>query len=117
MPIFDAGAMLDRMMGDRLLARKVIGGFLREAPRQMSALGKSLRQGDAAEVRLQAHSMKGGAATIAAERLREPCGAMEEAAAVGDLERAAEWMPKVEEQLELLAETLRREGWVEASLA
>jgi HPt (histidine-containing phosphotransfer) domain-containing protein len=82
--------MLDRMMGDRLLARKVIGGFLREAPRQMSALRKGLRQGDAAEVRLQAHSMKGGAATIAAERLREPCGAMEEAAAEGDLERAAE---------------------------
>jgi hypothetical protein len=26
-------------------------------------------------------------------------------------------MPRVEEQLELLAETLRREGWVEASLA
>jgi PAS domain S-box-containing protein len=116
-PIFDRGAMLDRMMGDRSLARKVIGGFLREAPRQLSALRKGLRQGDAAEVRRQAHSMKGGAATISAERLREPCGAMEEAAAEGNLERAAEMMPRMEEQMELLAETLRREGWVEASLA
>jgi CheY-like chemotaxis protein len=113
MAIFEPDAMLDRLMGDRSLARKVIGGFLREAPRQLSGLGKSLRQGDAAEVRRQAHSMKGGAATIAAERLRERCGAMEEGAAAGDLERAAALLPKVEEELELLEEALRREGWAE----
>jgi hypothetical protein len=42
---------------------------------------------------------------------------MEEAAAEGNLERAAEMMPKVEAQLELLGETLRQVGWVEGLLA
>jgi two-component system sensor histidine kinase/response regulator len=116
-PIFDGEAMLGRMMGDRVLAQKIIAGFLQEAPRQVSALRKGLRQGDAAEVRRQAHGLKGAAATIAAEGLRDPCGAMEEAAAEGNLERAAEMMPKVEAQLELLGETLRQVGWVEGLLA
>jgi HPt (histidine-containing phosphotransfer) domain-containing protein len=70
-------------MGDKDLASKVIAGFLNDAPRQLRALKKMLDAGDADGARLQAHTLKGAAATVSAEALRALCSEAQDAAAAG----------------------------------
>lgn len=104
-PVLDGEALVRRLMGDRALAGQVVRGFLEDVPRQLSALKQCLAEGDAVEIRRCAHTLKGGSATIAAERLRPVCQAMEAAAASGDVEAAAALLGDVEKQVELLGET------------
>ena len=51
-------------MGDKGLARKVIAGFLNDVPQQLRTLKNRLEAGDAQGARLQAHTLKGAAATV-----------------------------------------------------
>jgi HPt (histidine-containing phosphotransfer) domain-containing protein len=104
-PVLDGEALVRRLMGDRELAGQVVRGFLEDVPRQLSALKRCLAERDAVEIRRCAHTLKGGSATIAAERLRPVCQAMEAAAASGDVEAAAALLGDVEKQVELLEET------------
>ena len=62
--------------------------------------------------RLQAHTLKGAAATVSAEALRALCFEAQEAAAAGELSRALALLPRLEEQFELLKATLKQSGWV-----
>ena len=44
--IFDEAALIDRLMGDRDLAREIVTCFLEETPRQLAALAARLGAGD-----------------------------------------------------------------------
>ena len=91
---------------------KVIAGFLNDVPRQLLALARTLEQGDAHGARLQAHTLKGAAATVSAEALRALCVEVQEAAAAERLEPRLGPLPRLEEQFELLKATLKQSGWV-----
>ena len=98
-------------MGDRDLARKVIAGFLNDAPRQLRTLKRKLEAGDAHGRPIAGASLKGAAATVSAEALRALCFEMQEAAAAGELSRASALLPRLEEQFERLKSTLKQSGW------
>jgi signal transduction histidine kinase/FixJ family two-component response regulator len=100
--IFDGQALMKRVMGDRILAGKLIAGFLQDVPNQLVNLRKLLDQGDLPGLRLQAHTMKGAAATLSAGSLRDSANAMQQAAMGDDLEGSAELLPRMEEQFEQL---------------
>lgn len=99
-------------MGDEVLARKLITGFLSDVPEQLIVLKDRLEAGDARAVRRQAHNLKGAAATVAAEALRAVCGEVQEAATAGEFSRALFLLPRLEEQFELFRATLQHLGWV-----
>jgi PAS domain S-box-containing protein len=104
--IFDGHALLKRVMGDRILAGKLIDGFLQDVPKQLANLRKLLAQGDLPGLRLQAHTIKGAADTLSAGALRDSANAMQEAVMAGDLEGSVELLPRMEEQFEQLRTTL-----------
>jgi PAS domain S-box-containing protein len=108
---FDESEMLHRLMGDRDLAGKIIGGFLEDFPRQLLTLKKRLEEGDAGGVRLQAHTLKGAAATVSALALRAAALEMEQAGIQGQLPRAAQLLPRMQEQLDQFKTTLAQTGW------
>ena len=110
--VFNQEDLLARLMGDQGLASKVIAGFLDDVPRQLRTLKNKLEEGDAAGRRLQAHALKGAAATVSAEALRALCSEAQEAAAARELSRALALLPCLEEQFELLKTTLKQSGWV-----
>ena len=66
---------------------------------------------DAHGVRLQAHELKGAAATVAAECLRAIAEAMEGAGSAGQLDQCRELLPDAIGEFELYKSTLEREGW------
>ncbi len=84
-PVFDLAGVLERMMGDKELAWMVIEAFLDDGPSQIQELQAVLRSRDLDATRRQAHSIKGAAATVGAERLRKTAYAMEQAADAGNL--------------------------------
>jgi HPt (histidine-containing phosphotransfer) domain-containing protein len=98
-------------MGDQGLANRVMAGFLNDVPRQLRTLKNRLDAGDAQGARLQAHALKGAAATVSAEALLGLCCEVE-AAAAEELSRALPLLPRLEEQFELLKATLKQSGWV-----
>ncbi len=98
-------------MGDRELAGKVISSFLNDAPRQLRTLKERADAGDSDGARLQAHTLKGAAATVSAGALQALCSEAQAAAASGELRRVAALLPRLEEQLERLKATLRQSGW------
>jgi CheY-like chemotaxis protein/HPt (histidine-containing phosphotransfer) domain-containing protein len=110
--VFNLEELLKRLMGDQVLARNLITGFLNDVPMQLIILKNRLEAGDARAVKLQAHTLKGAAATVAAEALSFVCCEVQEAATAGELSRALILLPRLEEQFELLKATLKQLGWV-----
>ena len=60
----------------------------------------------------QAHTLKGAAATVAAEGLQALALAMERAGTAGQLDRCGELLPRAVEEFERFKSTLERAGWV-----
>ena len=108
--IFDADALLGRLMGDRQLASRVIKGFLDDAPAQLNNLGTRLGEADAPGVRSQAHQIRGAAATVAAEGLRAIAMAIEREGSAGQLDRCRYLLPRAVEEFERFRDALA--GWV-----
>jgi HPt (histidine-containing phosphotransfer) domain-containing protein len=98
-------------MEDRDAASQIVAGFLSEAPLQLCRLRERLQEGDAPGARLQAHALKGAAATISAGALCAVAREAEQAAKAGELLRVGALMPRLSEQLERLNATLKQSGW------
>jgi CheY-like chemotaxis protein/HPt (histidine-containing phosphotransfer) domain-containing protein/anti-sigma regulatory factor (Ser/Thr protein kinase) len=110
-PAFDSESLLKRLMGDTQLARVIVQGFLEDFPSQLNTLRKRLAEADAPGARLQAHALKGSAATISAPGLHAVALEMERAAAAGQLDRFGEILPRALQEFERLKGTLERAEW------
>ena len=110
--IFDAEALLKRLRGDRQLAGVVIKGFFEDFPSQLNILRKRLVEADGPGARMQAHALKGSAATVSAGGLSAVALEMERAAGAGELEHFGELLPRTVEEFERLKSTLEHAGWL-----
>jgi HPt (histidine-containing phosphotransfer) domain-containing protein len=109
--IFDAEALLLRLMGDRQLASVVIKGFLDSAPAQLDNLRTRLAEADVRGARSQAHQIKGAAATVAAEGLRAVAMSIEQEGATGQLDHCRDLLPRVVEEFERYKRAVEDGGW------
>jgi CheY-like chemotaxis protein len=100
--IFDKVAFLDRIMGDEELANEILGGFLEDVPRKFTALKEALANGDAGLVQREAHTLKGASANVGALALQNVANQIEVAGKSEDLQKVGSFIPKLEEQLEVL---------------
>jgi CheY-like chemotaxis protein/HPt (histidine-containing phosphotransfer) domain-containing protein len=71
MTAFDPKGFIDSVMGSESLARRVIRGFVSDMPRQIALLAQAVSDGDVPRVVLLAHSIKGAAASVSGEEMRE----------------------------------------------
>ena len=110
--VFNAGSLLQRLMGDRQIAAIVLKGCLYDIPSQIGSIRRLLSIADAPGVRLQAHTLKGAAATVAAESLRLVALDIEHEASVGRLDRCEELLLKVIDEFKRFEYAVIRDGWV-----
>ncbi len=108
-PVFNRGELLDRLGGKEELLREVIQAFLKDVPVRMENLKKGVSEGEGAAVVYQAHTVKGAAANIGAERVRETAWELERAARRGDWERIRTSARALEIGMENLKVHLQRE--------
>jgi PAS domain S-box-containing protein len=106
--VFNQEIFLRRMMGDEDFARSVAVGFLQDLPKLLAGLKERVAQQDLELIWKQAHKMKGSAANVGGEVLKEAAFEVEKAGKAGDLAAVAEWMPELELQSARLREALEQ---------
>ena len=97
---FECEDLIERLMGDEELARRIVDGFLADIPRQMAALAEAIGRSDPSAARLYAHSIKGAAANVGGHGMREVAGRLEQLGSAGDLAAAAAVLPELEASFE-----------------
>jgi CheY-like chemotaxis protein/HPt (histidine-containing phosphotransfer) domain-containing protein len=107
--VFNRSSVLKSVMGDEGLGAKVIQAFLDDVPRQLRGLKAFLETQDAAGAGRQAHSIKGAAANVGGERLRQVALEAEKAADSGDWSAANERMAEMEAQFSRLREAMEQD--------
>jgi signal transduction histidine kinase/CheY-like chemotaxis protein/PAS domain-containing protein/HPt (histidine-containing phosphotransfer) domain-containing protein len=93
--VWDRAAMLDRLMGNEIMAERLRKMYLREMPDRMIELASALKSGDGAAATDLAHSLKGASAQMGAERVEALARAVEAAAANQDVAGASAKMEEL----------------------
>ena len=78
-PILDRETVLERLGGDEAMYNELLAFMVDNLPESISRILLALEKSDFAEAELAAHSLKGEAATLGAERLREVSSRLEDA--------------------------------------
>jgi PAS domain S-box-containing protein len=86
--VWNRSGMLERLLGDVDLARRIARGFLEDIAGRLETLRNALDAGDAPAVEGCAHAIKSAAATVGGERFRAMAFEMEKAGKAGDLQAA-----------------------------
>lgn len=107
--VFDSLGMLDRMKGNRRLAGKLIDGFLSEMPNEIHTLKEHVGRGDVASAGIAAHSIKGAAACVGAERVKAIALHMERAADSGDLSVIGASLMELEDRMKEFSKVIMEE--------
>jgi len=105
---FDGEGLLDRLMGNEDLARRVVRQFVDDAPRQLELLAQAVADADAVSVTQVAHAIKGAAANTGGKHLRELAGKMEQMGRSGDLAGAAATLPELAAGLDAALPVMER---------
>ena len=86
--VWNRSGMLERLLGDEDLARRIATGFLEDIAGRLETLKNSLNASDAPAVEGYAHAIKSAAATVGGERFRAVAFEMEKAGKAGNLQAA-----------------------------
>jgi HPt (histidine-containing phosphotransfer) domain-containing protein len=108
--VFDSDALLQRVLGDRELARQVIHEFVRSAPEQFGMMERRLVEGSARAAGFQAHALKAAATTVSADALSATAQEMERAAAAGDLATVRQGLARALGEFERFKSAARTAG-------
>ena len=93
-------------MNDNALMHLIIAEFLRDMPIQIEKLASAVAALDAGQAEQQAHRIKGAAANMSAEALRETASQMEQAGKTGDLDDLRRRIPLLRGRFVHLVEIL-----------
>lgn len=86
---FDSNEFDQSVMGNDFLARRILRTFVDDMPRQIALLAQAVSAGDAPQVRMVAHSIKGAAASVSGREMRDASWKLEQQGRDGNLTGAA----------------------------
>jgi CheY-like chemotaxis protein len=95
-PIFDRVTLMSRLMEDADLAVRVAAGFLDDIPRRIEGLKASIETGDGDGAVRHVHTIRGAAASVCGEQMREVCDALERAGKEKGPDAIADGLPRLE---------------------
>ncbi len=104
--VFNRSALLDRMMGDEQLARKIIDRYLTDLPVQINQLKDAIHKMDAPKICFIGHRIKGAAMNLSAPPLQEVALEMEAAGKTADFKKAARLLMEVNKRFQILRTVL-----------
>jgi HPt (histidine-containing phosphotransfer) domain-containing protein len=98
-PPLDVDKAVLAVGGDRALFDEALQAFLSNLDRMMDRLRSAVREQDAESLHATAHSLKGGASTIAAESVRFVAARLEELGSKGQVQSACELARELESEV------------------
>jgi CheY-like chemotaxis protein/HPt (histidine-containing phosphotransfer) domain-containing protein len=108
--VFDRAGLLARLMDDENLLRIVQESFLNEVPQDIEVLQKLVARGEAKLAGMQAHKIKGAAANVGAEALREVAAAMEKAGKEGNAIVLPQHLRELQQRFDQLRRVMETNG-------
>ncbi len=106
MPVFDRETALDRVNGEAELLDEVIELFLTDAPNRLAEVRTALEQGDPNRLQIAAHSLKGAAGYVGADRTSAQAHKLEDLGRRGELSQAIDEYQLLEREIEQLREAI-----------
>jgi HPt (histidine-containing phosphotransfer) domain-containing protein len=85
LPLFDYQTALSRYSDDHETLREIIAAFIEECPDDFDAIQQGILSQDTTVIAQAAHAVKGSAAYVGADRLKDAAQTIEAAAKSGDL--------------------------------
>jgi CheY-like chemotaxis protein len=111
----DRDSAMRRMGGDEALFAEVSRLFLEDCPVRLAAIGAAVDRGDAEQIRVTAHVLKGAAGSISATQLCQAAAALERIGAEGRLPAARAAWRRLEAEAAIAMQALREFEIVEAT--
>ncbi len=108
--VWDRAAMLARLMGDEAIASSIAHGFVTDISRRLGGLYNNLQEGNFAVLAEQAHSIKGAAANVEAERLRAVCFELEKRARDGQPRAIRSVLDEMNREFQQLKQAMQQFG-------
>jgi len=105
-PVFNRSTLLERLSGNEKLFKTIIDQFLIDIPSRISSLKDALTHNDLDSARIQAHTIKGASANIAALALREVAEKLEHACSSHEPDPLPDLTLQLERQFDILRENL-----------
>lgn len=90
---------LESMAGKRPFLKRMFTVFISQEPKRIQEIKDALKSQDVERLRHLAHSLKGGAATIGVERVRQCCLNLENASKAKDMTAALTHMGELETEM------------------
>ena len=109
-PVFDMKQLMNSTFDDLELAGQVVAVFLNDIPAQLDELDQALSAGDAVLAERVAHTVKGAAATVGGEALRNVAHACEVFGHEGALTKIRERTASLRHEFAVLRDALLAEG-------
>jgi HPt (histidine-containing phosphotransfer) domain-containing protein len=98
-----------RSFGDAAVVSELIDLFLKDAPARLAQAQAALGAGDAAEFLEAAHSLKGSARNLRAEKLAKVCEAIEKMGKSGSLDGADTLLGQADAELQKVTTLLEQQ--------
>jgi signal transduction histidine kinase/CheY-like chemotaxis protein len=106
--VFNRLAFLERMMGDEEFAREIVTEFLKELPALIQTLAEQVAQADLESIGKLAHKIKGSAANVGGETLRDAALGIEKAGKTANMAEVLLGIPGFEASAAQLTEALKQ---------
>ena len=107
--VFDREGMMERLMDDEDLARKLTEAFLKDIPQRFDMLRECLSTENVKNAERLAHLIKGASASVGGDALTAVAFKMEKASRAGDLIAVGEWVDELEYEFRQLKEAMEKE--------
>ncbi|SFM60281.1 PAS domain-containing hybrid sensor histidine kinase/response regulator [Methanolobus profundi] len=106
--IFDSDLLMENVMGDLMLARRIISIFMKNAPRQLEALKSAMQKEEAEAIANSAHTVKGACASVGGMAMTDLVARIEAASKAEELEDIHGMMPELDRHYDMLVEDLKK---------
>jgi len=90
---------LESMAGKTPFLKRMFTVFISQEPKRIQEIKDALKSQDVEQLRHLAHALKGGAATMGVQRVRDCCLALENASREKDLTTAETIIPDLETEM------------------
>ena len=100
--------LLDKARGNRDFLKKLFAVFVDQQPIKLAEMRQALADGDLKEVSFMAHTLKGGAATMGAEVLKDRAYELEKASKSGDEDLVERELDALQLEMEETVQAMRQ---------
>jgi HPt (histidine-containing phosphotransfer) domain-containing protein len=100
--ILDRAGAIKRLGGDEEIFDELLELLLEDAPTQVAQITDAVGRGDAERVACLAHNLKGGAASMGADRVRDAAYRLETIGYSSNLSEAPSALAHLEQEVDLL---------------